>query len=177
MGPMAYGASPRGGAMKWLFMAGYAGLYLFYIVGLALTSAGSDTAAVGSVVVGLGVLCWPMALVAGMVWLYQAWASVPDQMRYSDAGKWITPGQAVGYLFIPFFNLYWVFIANLGLCEAINRTLVAQGKPPRAPKGLAIATCVTQVIPYCNFLVAPILWTVYMFMMDTARKEMLATNG
>ena len=68
-------------------------------------------------------------------------------------------------------------MANIGLCEAINRTLVAQGKQPKAPKGLAIAACIGQLVPYCNMLAGPVLWTVYMFMVDGARKEMLSQGG
>jgi hypothetical protein len=174
--------APPGGAMKWLYIAGHAGYWLFAVGGVVLASlladgGGSDAAAFVSMVPLLGVVFLLVALVAAMVWLHGAWRSVPDQMRYTDAGRWITPGQAVGYNFIPFYNLYWVFVANLGLCEAINRTLVAQGKQPRAPKGLAIAACVSQLVPYCNLLVGPILWAVYMFMVDTARKDMLSQPG
>ena|ERR1019366_6002732 len=170
-----------GSAMKWLYIAGHAGYWIFAIAGVALTvamtspgGASSDGAAVASFVPLFGVLFIIAALVAAMVWLHKAWSSVPEQMRYTDAGRWITPGQAVGYNFIPFYNLYWVFVSNLGLCEAINRTLAAQGKQPRAPKGLAIAACVSQLIPYCNLLVGPILWAVYMFMVDGARRDMLS---
>ena len=171
-----------GSAMKWLYMAAHAGYWIFAIAAVAimvaLTSPGggsSDGSAIASFVPLFGVLFLIAAFAAAMVWVHKAWSSVPDQMRYTDAGRWITPGQAVGYCFIPFYNIfYWQFVSNLGLCEAINRTLAAQGKPPRAPKGLAIAACVSQLIPYCNLLVGPILWAVYMFMVDGARKEMLS---
>jgi len=115
--------------------------------------------------------------IASLVWLYQAWSTVPQEMRYSDGGKWVTPGRAIGFLFIPFYNLYWVFVANVGLCEAVNRTLLARGGQPRAPRGLAIAACVAHLVPYCNLLVAPILWAIYMFQVDGARREMLAGQG
>jgi len=172
-----------GSAMKWLYVAGHAGYWLFAVGGVVLAAVmaspdvgASDGAAVASMLPLLGLVFLVVALVAAMVWLHKAWGSVPEQMRYTDAGRWITPGQAVGYNFIPFYNLYWVFVANLGLCEAINRTLVAQGKQPRAPKGLAIAACVSQLVPYCNLLVGPILWAVYMFMVDGARREMLSSQ-
>ena len=176
--------APPGGAMKWLYIAGHAGYWLFAVGGVVLTAVlaepggrASDASASAAMVPLMGVVFLIVALVAAMVWLHKAWSSVPDQMRYTDAGRWITPGQAVGYNFIPFYNLYWVFVANLGLCEAINRTLVAQGKQPKAPKGLAIAACVSQLVPYCNLLVGPILWAVYMFMVDGARKEVLSQGG
>jgi hypothetical protein len=177
-------AAPPGGAMKWLYIGGLAGYWLFAIGGVVLAAVlapvgggSNDRAAFASMLPLMGLVFLILVVVAAMVWLHNAWSSVPEQMRYTDAGKWITPGQAVGYCFIPFYNLYWWFVTSLGLCEAINRTLVAQGKQPKAPKGLAIAASVSQVVPYCNFLVAPILWTVFMFMVDGARKEMLGQTG
>jgi hypothetical protein len=186
MQAIATGGPPPGGAMKWLYIAGHAGYWIFAVAGVGLTLAlapsggragASDGAAMAGLLPLFGLVFLVVALVAALVWLHKAWSSVPDQMRYNDAGRWITPGQAVGYNFIPFYNLYWVFVANLGLCEAINRTLVAQGKQPKAPKGLAIAACVSQLVPYCNLLVGPILWAVYMFMVDGARREMLNPQG
>jgi len=57
--------------------------------------------------------------ICGMVTLHRAWRVV------QPAGRGLrmaipTPGQAVGFLFIPFFNLYWVFIAFAGLMETAN---------------------------------------------------------
>lgn len=169
-----------GAGMKWLYLAGWAGYYLFAIGGGVMTylatasgGAGSDGAEMASMLPLIGVVFLVLAPIGSMVWLYKAWTTVPPDMRYTDSGKWITPGTAVGYCFIPFYNLYWIFVANVGLCEAINRTLLARGGQPRAPKGLAIAACIGQLVPYCNLLFGPILWTVYMFMLDGARKELV----
>jgi hypothetical protein len=185
------GAAPPGSAMKWLFLAGNAGYWLFAFTGVFLMAQLADGAhppsggspadhpaidAAAQMATGLpalGVLLLLAGWIGAGVWLYKAWGSVPEAMRFTDAGRWITPGQAVGYMFIPFYNFYWVFVANLGLCEAVNRTLLAHGAQPRAPRGLAVAACVVHLIPYCNLLVGPILWTTYFFMVDSARREML----
>ena len=29
-------------------------------------------------------------------------------------------GKAIGFMFIPFYNWYWIFFANLRLCDRIN---------------------------------------------------------
>jgi hypothetical protein len=170
-----------GAGMKWLYLAGWGGYYLFAIGGGVMSylvaaggGASSDLAQVAGLLPLVGVVFLLLAPIGSMVWLYKSWSTVPQDMRYTDSGKWITPGTAVGYCFIPFYNLYWIFVANVGLCEAINRTMLARGGQPRAPKGLAIAACVAQLVPYCNLLVGPILWSVYMFMLDGARKEMVA---
>ena len=49
------------------------------------------------------------------VLLYQFWKVNQD----GSAGT--TPGKAVGYLFIPIFNLYWLFRAYCGLANDQNR--------------------------------------------------------
>jgi hypothetical protein len=174
--------TPAGSGMKWLYVAGWAGFWLFAMTGYALigfaaaSNPGDDPGALVALP-AVGFLFLVLAPIGSMIWLYKAWASIPPDMRYTDSGKAVTPGAAIGYLFIPFFNLYWVFIANVGLCEAVNRTLVSRGGQPRAPKGLAIAACISHLVPYCNFLVAPILWTIYMVMMDGARRDMVNRVG
>lgn len=167
--------------MKWLFLAGWAGYWVFAAGGgvmayLAAASGGasSDGAQVAGMLPIIGIVFLFLVPIASMIWLYKAWSTVPPEMRYTDGGKQVTPGTAVGYCFIPFYNLYWIFVANVGLCEAINRSLLARGGQARAPRGLAIAACVAHLVPYCNLLASPILWTIYMFSVDGARKELAA---
>jgi hypothetical protein len=173
---------PAGSGMKWLYVAGWVGCWIFTGIGYGIIAAvsssspGEDPGALIALPL-VGMLFLVLAPIGSLVWLYKAWASVPPDMRCTDAGKWVTPGSAVGYLFIPFFNLYWIFIANVGLCEAVNRTLLSRGGQARAPKGLAIAASISHLVPYCNLLVSPILWTIYMIMMDGARREMVNRVG
>jgi hypothetical protein len=53
--------------------------------------------------------------VLGIILLYKYWQI--DQDGYSKT----TPGKAVGFLFIPLFNIYWAFIAYGGLAGDQNR--------------------------------------------------------
>ncbi len=59
-----------------------------------------------------------LALIVGgiyfLVVLYRAWAIVQDGHATT------TPGAAVGFLFIPLFQFYWIFVATLGLAKALN---------------------------------------------------------
>jgi hypothetical protein len=184
--PQAYasvigpGGALPGGRMKVLYLVGWAGVFVFAGLGGVLSGVvsgaggGDDASAIVAIVAfSLAGLSAIGAMVGHFIWLYQAWSTVPPEMRYTNGGTWVSPGKAVGYLFIPFFNLYWLFIANVGLCSAINRTLQSRGQNPSAPGGLATAACVTQLIPYCGALVAPILLCIYMFQADTARRQML----
>jgi len=47
--------------------------------------------------------------------LYQFWKLV------QDGNARTTPGKAVGFLFIPFYNFYWMFIAYWGLANELKR--------------------------------------------------------
>ena len=50
---------------------------------------------------------------------------------HSRRATTITPGKAVGFLFIPFFNLVWVFMVWKEIGDAISRQYVSAGlRPP-----------------------------------------------
>lgn len=58
------------------------------------------------------------ALFAWVVWLvlvYKMWSAI------QDGNARTTPGKACGFLFIPLFNLYWVFQAVWGFAKDYNR--------------------------------------------------------
>ena len=109
----------------------------------------------------------------GLVWLYKAWAWLPWDQRYTRHWRnWITPSQAALFLLIPYFHYYWMFVANCGLCDALDRMRVSYPTREAAPKGLAIMACICQlVIP---FPVASIVWLVYMGKVERMTREMSA---
>lgn len=77
-------------------------------------------------------------------------------------------GKAIGFQFIPYFNLYWVFFSALRLCDRLTLQLKLRGRTARAPRGLALAACVLTVIPYVNVLIGiPILWTITVCMLQS----------
>ena len=77
-------------------------------------------------------------------------------------------GKAIGFQFIPYFNLYWVFFSALRLCDRLNLQLKLRGRTATAPRGLAVAACVLTVIPYVNVVIGiPILWTVTACMLQS----------
>lgn len=56
-----------------------------------------------------------VTVVSFMIFLYRSWALIQDGRAPT------TPGRAVGFLFLPLFQLYWVFVATFGLARAMNR--------------------------------------------------------
>lgn len=54
---------------------------------------------------------------------YQCWKALPERFRAT------TPGKAVGYLFIPFYNFYWAFVSYPKLAEGLVEWQKSVGKP------------------------------------------------
>ncbi len=113
-------------------------------------------------------------IATGLVWIYKAWSWLPQDQRYTRHWRnWITPGQAALMMLIPYFHYYWMFVANLGLCDALDRLRVSYPTRDPAPKSLAIAACVCQLL--IPFPVGSILWLVFMGKVERMTREMSAT--
>jgi len=65
--------------------------------------------------------------------------------------------KAIGFSFIPIFNIYWAIFFWIRLCTRINDESVRVGLPPTAPRNLVIAICWCYLglfIPILNILAA-----------------------
>lgn len=67
----------------------------------------------GPVLITVAVLAILASAVMNMVFLYRAWAAIRSPFTTS-------PGSAVGLLFVPLFNFYWIFQAFPGMASAYN---------------------------------------------------------
>ncbi len=85
-----------------------------------------------------------------MVFVYRMWASLPLWAART------TPGAAIGLMFVPFYNFYWVFQVYLGWTQDYNRMALSENAPlPRMPEGLAMTICIMTVagaVPYLGML-------------------------
>lgn len=100
-----------------------------------------------------------------IILIAKAWGAIQDGQTA------ISPGKAVGMLFIPFFNFYWVFRAFGAYAGQYNAFIQRNGiNVPRLGGALFIVQAVMCVIPYVNFTIAPI------FMIVTAIKFSGAIN-
>ncbi len=59
-----------------------------------------------------------------------------------------TPGKAVGYLLIPFFNLYWMFVVFHGFTKDFNNYV---GRPVM-PEGLALTYCILTLVSFTPYI-------------------------
>jgi hypothetical protein len=85
-----------------------------------------------------------------LVLWYKSWAAIQDGQART------TPGKAIGFLFIPIFDFYWLFQAVWGLAKDFNAYLQRNSIPaPRLPEGLFLAYCIlcfTSWIPYLGLV-------------------------
>ena len=69
-------------------------------------------------------------------------------VRHSDFGA----GKGIGFMFIPFFNFYWLFRFVLGVTDRLNFQFRLRGQPPPISRELALASCIVHLIPYINIV-------------------------
>lgn len=167
-------AGSGGFALKYASLAGYL-LTAATIAGMVVVGSagqgGRDDRLMGLLAIG----CFGTMLLwggSGLAWIYKSWEFLPPGYRRNAAGREFSPGSAVGWQFVPLYNLYWIFVQNLGYCDAIDAAMIQSGRPARAPRTLATVACALQVVPYLNFLAAPIAWIAYMFAMDAVKSQL-----
>lgn len=99
-----------------------------------------------------------------LVWFNLVHGRLP-KVRRSDPSA----ATALGYCFLPFFNLYWIFFTVLRLVERVDEQCIARGLRPTFLRPLAITMCVGFLVPYYNVLVsAPIFGALFAWSMQAA---------
>jgi len=124
---------------------------LFFMLWWILCAAG-----IAACLTLIGAVLGIPAIIAGVVFyvmlLYKLWCTVQDGRAES------TPGKAIGFMFIPFFNLYWQFVAIWGLSKDLNRYAREHNvAAPQANEALALTGCILNccaIIPYAGILAA-----------------------
>ena len=98
----------------------------------------------------LGMALTIVAAIFGYVLLYKAWQAIQDGQPRT------TPGKAVGFLFIPFFNFYWMFVAYWGWAKDYNAYISTKGfNLTKMPEGLFLAFPIIVLcsgIPYLGYV-------------------------
>lgn len=121
----------------------------------------------GMVVFGLiGLIGGCTACVYGLISLGRCWSIIQGTTART------TPGKAVGFLFIPFFNLYWTFIAYAGLATDANKYAESQRLKSSINYGLAVSACIIFFIPYLNFI-SFIFFSVLIYQMAAFHNEVI----
>jgi len=97
------------------------------------------------------------ATVYSYIILYRMWWIIQDpQVRTS-------PGKAVGFSFIPFFNIYWIFVAYWMWSTDYNQFINRYGlrNAPRMPETLFLLYCIGSLvagsIPFLGLIIIMVL--------------------
>ena len=150
---------------KWFYIGGYFG---GFVVSIVLAVAISVTFAVfagphpsdGPPLAMLGFLLLAMlpmlfGVIVYFMFIYRMWASIQDgQAR-------MTPGAAVGFCFIPFFNFYWIFQVFQGFAQDYNKYLARRQLTfQRLNEQLFLSYSIVtlfSMIPYLGILALPVV--------------------
>ena len=84
------------------------------------------------------------AVVIALIMWYKAWKAIQDGQART------TPGKAIGFLFIPFFDLYWMFQAFWGFAKDYNSYISRHEiSTSKLPEALFLAYCIISILTGC----------------------------
>ncbi|MBN2181195.1 MAG: hypothetical protein JW715_04715 [Sedimentisphaerales bacterium] len=131
------------------FIGGFTLFILLYILGFVAIAA-TEEPLPGVLFFLVAILALIYAVVIGAVFVYKMWKAIQDGYART------TPGKACGFLFIPFFNLYWIFQAYWGFAEDYNAYIERHSvSTSKLPSGLFLTYAILHVasaVPYIGIL-------------------------
>lgn len=105
--------------------------------------------------------------------LYHSWNLIQD-----DGFARTTPGKAVGYSFIPFFNFYWIFQSIAGLTRDTNAYIKRHSLPVvQQDENLTTIFCVILLlcmVPYLNIVTGLIALILQIIVLKNYRDTSIA---
>ena len=136
-------------------IGGFGLAMLLLIIGViaAAASGGSRSGAEGALgIIFLAYVPMLYGAIVVMVLIYKMWSAIQD--GYARA----TPGKALGFCFIPFFNFYWLFQVYYGFAKDYNAYIQRHNiSVAPLPEGLFLTVCIltlTTWIPLLGVLLA-----------------------
>ena len=85
-------------------------------------------------------------------------------------------GKAIGFLFIPFFNFYWIFIFWRRLAMRINLQFKLRNEHPPVSLGLATTVCILTFIPYVGVISFLVLMPILFSQIQSASNKLAREN-
>ncbi len=109
-----------------------------------------------------------------LIVLYRHW-NIIQQVNNPSA----TPARSVGFLFVPFFNIYWIFIAFYKLSVDQERFITEHGinVTTKPNPGLALAAVICRIIPYLGLLTFFILGPIRVYNQQKVSEAILKELG
>lgn len=81
-------------------------------------------------------------------------------------------GKAIGFSFIPWFNLYWMIFNPLRLTDRINFQSHLRNKGDVVPKWIVMMASILSVIPYVNILFGIPVWGAAVYALQSGINEL-----
>jgi hypothetical protein len=182
----ALATSPSTLHALYLVFAFLAGLEFLGLAGLVSLGFLSDMdrqfARQGEEIAMMAVCSFYLAFIAQLVMfcvlLYRCWGIIQDGYPRT------TPGAAVGYLFVPIYNIYWQFVAVRGLAEDLNRYAQKRGLHIREAS-VALATTylvlnLCAIIPVVGLLILvpnQLIYLLAIYSIKTAAVDIATAKG
>ena len=142
-------------------LGGTALFIIMYFGGLGLIVA-TEEPLPGVPIMILGFFAAIYSTVIMCILVYKMWKAIQDGHARTS------PGKAIGFLFIPFFNLYWIFQAFWGFSVDYNafieRHSIAANK---LPAGLFLTYAILSVVsavPYLGILPGMAAFVIFMIL-------------
>jgi len=150
-------------------------LAMMLLAGAMIVHSRGDREAL-SIAAFLSFTIWELVIIAyaivNAVWIYKMWSWIPPEQRHTNLWKkYISPGQALGFMFIPYFNIYWMFVVYLGLGDIFERLRVTYPTQIESPKNLGLAMLICSFV---FFPAAPILYFLFAKRCETLALEIQA---
>ena len=92
-------------------------------------------------------LPWLVYLCCHFFFLLRVWEEIPREFART------TPEMAAGLALVPFFHLYWQFVAFLGLYHDMNKSMQAYGVETRFDTAFVKLVCIAWVILFVLIIV------------------------
>ncbi len=154
-----YPATIKKGGSMGLWSALFFGGILCIILGIIMSGVLSPTKEAtpnetkiltGFSVAAIGYFCILFSAILIYIYLYRAWKCL------QPGGATVSPGKAIGFLFIPFFNIYWFFIAFGSLPRQWNHITSSYSNTQNAPRLTMSAFICLLLIP----VIGQIIWMI-----------------
>ncbi len=130
---------------------------ILYNFSVTLSDADIGVALACSLLILLG--CAALLYGAGIwfVLVYKAWEAIQDDMAST------TPRKAVGFLFIPGYDFYWLFRSWWGFARDYNRYVIRHSlQAPKMTEGLFLAFCILSICSSVLSLPVPFIANTYL---------------
>lgn len=99
-----------------------------------------------SFVYGIGYLLIIPGAIIGFMLLYRFWFIIQSGIPRT------TPGKAVGYSFIPFYNFYWWYVAWVGLAKDMNAYCREKNIEAKVDEGMALTYYILLLVSIIPFV-------------------------